>query len=457
MINGRLSFWWEALGGRPTARPSLREPLECDVAVVGGGYTGLWTAWYLKRARPSWSIVVLEREVAGFGASGRNGGWLSGLLAGSRERWAHAHGAEAVVRAQREMFRTVDEVIDWCAAEGVECDQVKGGSLRVATSTPQLRRLQAELSDERAWGFGEEDICGLAPAALGERLRVQDALGALFTPHCARIDPAKLLRGLAAAVEKSGVPIFERTPVTRIVPRRAETAHGGVRARWVVRATEGYTSGLPGLRRSLIPMNSAMAVTAPLDEATWEQIGWEGCETLGDRAHVYCYLQRTPDGRIAIGGRGVPYRFGSRTDADGEVPDATVEELRTRLGRLFPAAAGAPIEHAWCGVLGVPRDWCASIEFDASTGLCSAGGYVGHGVATANLAGRTLRDLILGERTDLTSLPWVGHPRGSWEPEPLRWLAVRGIYAAYRRADRDEERSERPSRLAALADRVAGR
>jgi glycine/D-amino acid oxidase-like deaminating enzyme len=455
--NGAVSFWWSALGGPPPRRAPLPGSLEADVAIVGAGYSGLWTAWYLKRADPSLHVVVLEREAAGFGASGRNGGWLSGLLAGSREAWAAAHGRGAVVAAQRAMFATVDEVAAWCAEQGVDCDLVKGGTLDVATSEPAWRRLQAELAEERAWGFGEEDWRLLPASEVRERVRLRSVRGGLFTPHCARVQPAKLVRGLAEAVERAGVPIYEDTPVTEVRPGCAVTARGEVRARWIVRATEGYTAGLAGERRTLVPLNSSMVVTAPLGEDFWSRAGWEHAETVRDAQHAYCYLQRTADGRIAIGGRGVPYRFGSRTDRAGEVAERTVAQLRGRLARLFEGLEDVALEHAWAGVLGVARDWSPSVGADPASGLAWAGGYVGDGVSTANLAGRTLRDLILGRDTELARLPWVGHRSGRWEPEPLRWLGIHAVYGLYRLADRDEERTQRPSRIAAVADRVAGR
>lgn len=432
------SFWWKDVGGMPEARPALPGPAEVDVAIVGAGYTGLWTAWYLREADPTLRIVVLERERAGFGASGRNGGWLSGLWPGPR----HA-ATQAAINA------TIDVVAEWCLRQRVDCDLVKGGTLDIALTAPALRRLQAVLSRERGMGF--EDWQGLSPAEVRDRVAVE-CLGALFTPHCARVHPAKLVRGLAAAVEAAGVTIFEGTPVTEIRPRVAVTARGDVRARWVVRATEGYTAGLAGERRTLVPLNSAMIVTEPVDG-----IGWEGGETLLDAAHAYCYLQRTADGRVAIGGRGVPYRFGSGTDRTGEIAPATVGELRSRLLRLFPSLRDARIDHAWAGVLGVARDWSPAVCVDHRAGVAWAGGYVGDGVSTANLAGRTLRDLLLGVDSELTTLPWVGHTWRRWEPEPLRWLGIHGVYGLYRRADREEERTGRASRLAALADRVAGR
>ena len=237
------------------------------------------------------------------------------------------------------------------------------------------------------------------------------------------------------------------------------TTGGRVLAPIVVRATEGFTSALRGARREWLPMNSSMIVTEPLSSAAWDEIGWGGRETLGDMAHMYLYAQRTADDRIAIGGRGQPYRFGSRTDVDGATPAATVQSLHSLLGEIFPVAASAPIAHAWSGVLAVPRNWCPTVGLDRATGLAWAGGYVGHGVAATNLAGRTLTDLILARDTSLVRLPWVA-PRGRrWEPEPLRWLGVQAMYSAYRAADRRESRegAATTSVIARLADKVAGR
>jgi glycine/D-amino acid oxidase-like deaminating enzyme len=263
--------------------------------------------------------------------------------------------------------------------------------------------------------------------------------------------------GLAAAAERRGVRIVESTPVTGIGAHAVDTPHGAVRARWIVRATEGYTAAIPGAHRELVPLNSAMIVTEPLPTEVWSQIGWDSCATMLDAAHSYRYLQRTADSRIAIGGRGRPYRLGSRTDAAGEIPDATARDLRAHLVQLFPSTVEARIERGWTGVLGVPRDWCSSVGADTATGLCWAGGYAGDGVSTANLAGRTLRDLILGHDTELTRLPWVGRRSRSWEPEPLRWLGINAVFAALRWADAAERRTGRPSRIARLAGFVSGR
>jgi glycine/D-amino acid oxidase-like deaminating enzyme len=462
-VNGDVSFWYRQAG-----LPAVRDPLpgerEYDVCVVGGGFTGLWTAYYLKQARPALRVAVLEKEFAGFGASGRNGGWLTAELAGSAGRYARAHGREAVVAQQRAMFGAVDEVIRVAAAEGIEADIVKSGVLNVATNLAQRGRLNAELAEAREWGFAEADLRLLDHGEREERLRISGALDATYSPHCARVQPARLVQGLARTVAELGVDVFEGTTVTEIRPRaagrpaEAVTARGNVRAEYVIRATEGFTAGLAGQRRQWLPMNSSMIVTEPLGEEVWERVGWAGRELLGDHAHAYIYAQRTADDRIAIGGRGVPYRFGSGWDRRGATQPKTVAALRRMLGTLFPATAGASVDHAWCGVLGVPRDWCSTARVDHETGLGWAGGYVGTGVATTNLAGRTLRDLVLREDTELTGLPWVGRQVRQWEPEPLRWMGVQLIYALYRTADRRESTGRvRTSGYARLAGLISGR
>ncbi len=457
MRTGELGFWWRSLGGQPPPREPLRGPAEADVAIVGAGYTGLWTAYYLKRARPSLSIVVLEAERAGYGASGRNGGWVTGFFSGPAGAYERGGSRAAYAALQREMFATVDEIAAVLARERIDAEFVKSGHVEVALDAAQAARVREHVRELHGYGFGEQDARELSGEELGARVRVEGARTATFSPHVARVHPAKLLRGLAEAVERSGVTIHERTPVRELRPGEALTDAGSVRARWVVRATEGYTSSLRGLRRALVPINSSMIVTAPLPASAWSEIGWEGRELLGDAAHVFSYLQRTDDGRIAIGGRGVPYRFGSRTGGDGRIAQATIEELRTKLASMFPATAGASIDHAWSGVLGVARDWCVTVDADRRTGLAWAGGYVGEGVAASNLAARTLRDLLLDERSALCELPWVGRRPRRWEPEPLRWAAIRSVYALYRRADEIERRRGRASRLGGLIDAASGR
>lgn len=456
-INGGVSFWWQQVG-LPEARPGLDGDRGCDVCIVGGGLTGLWTAFYLAGLDPTLDIVVVEAEFAGFGASGRNGGWLSAELAGSKARYGATHGPEGVRALVSAMEHAVDEVIGVCAREGIDADIVKDGVLHVARSRAQLTRLREGLEADAAWGSGDQHQRELSLSELGSRINVDGALGATFSPHCARVQPALLVAGIAKAAERRGVRILEQTRASAIEPGAVTTQRGTVRAPRILRCLEGYSAGIRGQRRTWLPMNSAMIATEPLSGAMWDAIGWHGAELLGDNANAYCYAQRTADGRIALGGRGIPYRFGSRTDVDGQTQDWTIASLTQTLHELFPAVGEARIDHAWCGVLGVPRDWCATVTFNPATGLGWAGGYVGSGLTTTNLAGRTLADLLLGRDTDLVRLPWVNRAVRRWEPEPFRWLGVRAMYGLYREADRREHAGlARPSRLARLGDRLTGR
>ena len=451
--NGHVSHWFD---GPPVPRPPLPGSRDADICIVGAGYTGLWTAYYLKQADPSLRIVVLEARFAGFGASGRNGGWLSGLVPGDRERMARHYGRDAVVAWQRALNDAVDEVIDVAARENIDAGIVKGGTLEIARNPAQATRLAAAADAESRWGV--DGVATLTAGESAQRIRLAGVLAAYHNPHCARIQPASLARGLADTVQRLGVDLYERSPATEIGPGGVATPWGTVRAPIVLRATEGFTARLPGLRRRWLPMNSSMIATEPIPQRIWEDIGWQGRETLGDTAHGFFYAQRTVDDRIAIGGRSVPYRFGSRLDRDGQVPRRTITRLRQTLHSILPQVADVPIAHGWCGVLAVPRDWEATVDFDPSSGLGWAGGYVGHGVTATNLAARTLTDLVLGRSSALTELPWVGHRSRGWEPEPLRWIGVRGMYLAYQAADWHEFRgSADTSPIAVIADRIAGR
>ncbi|MDO9409564.1 FAD-binding oxidoreductase [Patulibacter sp.] len=469
-MSASVSHWFSALGGdagMPAARPPLDGDRRVDVCIVGGGYTGLWTAYELRRTHPELEVLVVEREVCGFGASGRNGGWVQGALAGDPSTWTGRGDPEGARRMRAAIRSTVGEIASVVQAEGIACDLLVGGTLTIARSAVELdrlRELEHAARRDGLWDEGEDALLG--PDEVAARVRIPGAVGALFDPACARVQPAALARGLADAVERAGATIVEGTAVTAIEPIRgtvpavARTDHGDVHARWVVRATEGYTPELPGERRTLAPITSSMIVTEPLGAERWAQVGWDGAETILDAGPLYHYLQRTADGRIAIGGRGVPYRYGSRTDREGPVPASTVATLRDGLVRLFgPALTDVAVDDAWHGVLGVARDWTPFVTADSATGVASAGGYVGEGVAASNLAGRTLRDLLVGRRSDLAALPWVLPPGGRpprWEPEPLRWAGVRGVYGLLGLGQEIERRTGRPSRVTALAERISG-
>ncbi|SBT52160.1 NAD(P)/FAD-dependent oxidoreductase [Micromonospora auratinigra] len=452
-----LSYWFADLAEPLTPRPGLTGDTDADVVIVGAGYTGLWTAYYLAGADPSLRIVVLEQEIAGYGASGRNGGWCSALFPTSLPALARRHGRDRALAMQRAMQETVHEVGRVAAAEGIDCDWRAGGTVVLARSEVQLDRARAAVAEARAYGLGDDDLVLLDATEATARCAADGVRGGTYTPHCAAVHPAKLVRGLARAVERRGVRVLERTPVTRLRPGAAVTPAGVVRAPVVVRATEGFTPALPGRRRAVAPVYSLMVATEPLPESTWARIGLADRETFSDHRHVIVYGQRTADGRLAFGGRGAPYHFGSRVRPGYDREPAVFTALRRVLGELFPVLGPEPpVSHTWGGPLGVARDWAASVGLDRRSGLAWAGGYVGDGVGTSNLAGRTLADLIRGAESELTALPWVNHRSPRWEPEPLRWLAVNAGLRLMFSADEAEARTGRPSRRAAAFSRLLG-
>ncbi|UTX53740.1 NAD(P)/FAD-dependent oxidoreductase [Leucobacter aridicollis] len=458
-INGEVSYWFSQVATRP-ARAPLDRDLTVDVALVGAGYTNLWIAYYLKQARPDLEIAILEREVAGFGASSRNGGWISYGLPGQHSRYAKAHGVQAVRDFQRELFATIGEIVDVAAREGIEADIAHEGEVAIARNPAQLARLREEYEGGSQWGFGPGDLVMLDRDGANEHARLSNAVGGLWSPHCARVQPALLASGLADTVERMGVRIYEHTAVSEIVPHTALTERGNrVSAEFVVRGTEGYTNSLKGHSRDWLPKLSSMLVTEPLTPEQHREIGWDTNVMVRDAGHFFSYIHRTADDRIALGGPGVPYLWGSGWDDRGSTLPASEQALVRALHTLFPMLKDHPIAHTWTGILGIPRNWSATVTLDRASGMAVAGGYVGDGVTSTNLAGRTMRDLILGDDTQLTRMPWVGGQIRKWEPEPLRWIALRGMYGVYNLADRLEDRSGSPktSILARAANVIAGR
>jgi glycine/D-amino acid oxidase-like deaminating enzyme len=451
-----LSLWWDRLPGPLAVRPPLAGDTEADVAIVGAGLTGLWTAYYLAGADPGLRIAVVERDVAGFGASGRNGGWCSALFAASEERLDREAGAGAGAAMRRAMESTVDEVGRVVGAEHIECGFAAGGTVVLARTGVQLQRTRDEVAAARARGIDEDGLRFLSASEASAMVGATDVLGGTYTPHCAAVDPARLVRGLAEVVERRGATIYEQTAARAVRTGAVNTERGTVRASVVVRATEGYTRSLDGEARTLAPVYSLMIATEPLPDAFWEEAGLSRRETFADHRHLIIYGQRTEDGRMAFGGRGAPYHFGSAIRPEFDRDRGVHQSLRSALVELFPALAGAEITHRWGGPLGIARDWFPSVGLDPATGGAWAGGYVGDGVSTTNLAGRTLCDLILGRDTELTTLAWVGHRSKRWEPEPLRYVGINTGLRLAGSADRAEERTGRATWRSRALGRVLG-
>lgn len=457
----RVGFWFESISGaedgfRP--RAGLNDDVEADVAIVGAGLTGLWTAYYLQEADPSLRIVVLEKEVAGFGASGRNGGWCSALFPWSASALEARYGRDAAVAQRRAMVDTVAEVGRVAEKESIDCDFVRGGTVTFARSRVQLASARAEYAEAKE--FGVDTVSILGTETVRDRFGVRDAVAATFTPDCARIHPAKLVRGLARVVEARGAAIAERTEVLSWSDGVVTAVSGGavrtVRAGTVVNATEGYGSQLPQVGRRILPLYSLMIATEPLPDEVWERIGIKHGQTFADFRHLIIYGQRTADNRFAFGGRGARYHLGSAIHPEYDRAPRVRAHLTRALFDLFPDATGARITHHWGGPLGVPRDWHAAVGFDRDAREAWAGGYVGDGLSTTNLAGRTLADLLGGTRTPLTSLPWVGHHSPLWEPEPLRFAGANAGLVGTEAADLEERLTGRPSVAARLLAPLTG-
>ena len=457
------SLWWSTLDGPVTPRPALDRDLDVDVAIVGGGFTGLWTARELLRRDPELRIAVIEKSVCGFGASGRNGGWVSAIFPVSDEGVVEKFGIDAFTEQRRLLQDAVVELGESLGADGIDADFTQGGTMTFARSDVQAARLQRLVEHERELGVGPDDVRWLEGDAMREHGYLDGALGAKYSPHCARVHPAKLVRGLSDTVERLGALVFEGSAVTRIVGGRrgrrpqVVTVGGTVHADYVVRATEGFTSTLPGERRALAPVYSLMVATEPLSASFWDEAGFGRYATFADDRHLVIYGQRTRDDRIAFGGRGSPYHFGSTVEERFDVNDKVFAMLEATLRELFPTLDG-DVTHQWGGPLGLSRDHWPSVSVDDDTGLASAGGYTGDGVTLSRVAASALADLLVDPdaETRFTRLPFVQRRSRRWEVEPLRWLGINVGLSLANRADHVEATRQHESRAGAWLDRLMG-
>ncbi len=454
------SFWLETCGDDLTPRPPLVGDTDADVAILGAGLTGLWTAYELQRRVPGLRIVILERDIAGFGASGRNGSWCTPDLNISLPMLARRFGTSAARATQQATYDAVDEVGRVCTEEGLDGGYVRGGALFVARGAQQLPDLHASYETYVRFGFGERyELLDAAQARA--RVDIEGAVAGLATADSAVIHPGRLVRNLAHLVEQRGATIHEGTAVTGYAARGEDhaspgraalrTAHGTVRADTIVLAGEAYLTGLRRLHRQLIPVYSLIVLTEPLSEAQWGAIGWQARQCVASYRLSIDYLARTEDGRILFGGRGAPYHFGSVIKPRFDRHPPTHGMLQDMVRAWFPVLRDIRFTHAWGGPLGMPRDWMPAITHDRATGVASARGYIGHGVAATNIAGRALADLITGRTSAMTDLPLVGHRSRNWEPEPLRWLGVRYSQHAFAGIDARADRTGRPSSRPSLA------
>jgi glycine/D-amino acid oxidase-like deaminating enzyme len=451
----RYSFWLDTCEDDLTPRPPLDGSTSVDVAILGAGFSGLWAAYYLLQADPSLKVAVVEAEIAGFGASGRNGGWCVGEFPYSLSKMVAKHGEDTARSVLRQMYRSVDEVGQVCEVESIDAHYVKPGSLHLARSEYHMRGIEEAYEEHRALGLGDH-YAVLDAEETASYLRVARTVGAILMKEGASVQPARLARGLARAVERRGATIYEQTRVTdyETGPRpRLITERGDVSARVIVLAGEAYLSGLPKLRRQIIPSTSHMVVTEPLDDDVWANIGWEHRGVVTASGSAGGYLNKTKDGRIAFGPFGSVYPFGSRVTDDLDRQEHIFERGRQSAYDWFPILRlrGVRFTHSWGGVFGMPRDRMPVMSYDQASGVATARGYSGEGVATSNLSGRVLADLITGKQSELTELPMTRHRSPSWELEPLRWLGVTLVRRSVLSRDRRAEKTGRVSRRPTLA------
>jgi glycine/D-amino acid oxidase-like deaminating enzyme len=434
----KYSFWLETAGDSLVPRPSLQHSIEVDVAILGGGYSGLWTAYYLLRANPGLRIAVLEKEIAGFGASGRNGGWCSSRFPVTPRGLEERFGAQATRDLLLAMFDSVDEVGRICAEEGIAADYYKGGILSLARGAHQLPLIRASHAAYSRLGLGDYFRL-LGASECRERIRASNIHGGLYTPEGASLHPGKLVRGLARAIERRGAVIYENTDVTSVLPgpgARLMTSTGEVHAKQaVILAGEAYLTRLRKFHRALLPMYSLISLTEPLTSAQWAGIGWQNHESLASNRFTVDYLTRTSDGRILFGSRGAPYKFGSRISDEQDVHEPTHARVHQAVVDWFPSLEGIRFTHNWGGPVGMPRDWMPTVRFDPASRLGIICGFTGQGVSTSNLAGRLLAALVALHPSHLEHLPLAQRRSPNWEMEPLRWLVVTYMQNAFERID----------------------
>jgi len=441
------SLWRDAVINDAAPREKLCSDIETDVAIIGAGFSGLWTAYYIKKLMPNSKIVIIDANEVGFGASGRNGGWCSGFMPNSIDELAELHGREAAIEMYRQSFATLDEIESVLVNENIDCDFHRGGTICGATNSVQASRVTSEITKFHDFGFTEDDIRQLSQTEVEHRINISNLQLASYTPHCAVIHPVKLVNGLARVVEKLGVKIYENSPVTHYQSGSIKTDHVTCRAQLIIRATEGFTSSIKTHRRTLAPLYSYMIATSPLTESQLQTLGWKNRETYHDARNMIIYCQLTADKRIAFGGRGAPYHFASRVKPSYDTHPLIHEKICNSMRKIFEKIGDLEITHKWGGPLGVPRNWNPSVNFDARSGLGSLGGYVGDGVAASNLAARTMAHLIAEDNHELTQLCWANNQSRKWEVEPLRYFGINGLLKISESIDAYESKTNSPDRI----------
>jgi glycine/D-amino acid oxidase-like deaminating enzyme len=437
--------------------PPLAADDDADVVILGGGYTGLWTAFFLKERDPGIDVVVLERDICGGGPSGRNGGFVNGLW-DELPTLAELHGDEAALAICRAADRSIGEIGEWCDAHGVDAWYSRAGDLGISTSPAQDGAWRENAETARKLGADQEYV-ELAPDEVAARFRSPVARGGVFMPGAAHVQPARLARGLRRVLLERGVRIFEGTPVQRFrggSHAEAETPRGRVRARSVVVGLGAYAAALPRFRRAILPRASSIVLTAPAPERL-QEIGWTGGEGVYDFRSTLHYLRTTPDGRIAFGGAGARTGLGTGLGPRMDFDEAAAIRLVRDLRRWFPSFRDVPMECAWGGPIDVTGLHLPFLGTLPSGNLHYALGFTGGGVGPCHLAGRILSGLALGADDEFTQLPIVGAEPKPFPPEPLRSPGALLVTRAILRKDDAEDEYRRPNRIVDLLARLPRR
>ncbi|WP_423895380.1 NAD(P)/FAD-dependent oxidoreductase [Candidatus Pelagadaptatus aseana] len=459
MSDHNLCFWQDSI--YPQQRPqSLDRDIETDVAIIGGGFTGLWTAYYLKQEAPDLKITILESRHCGFGASGRNGGWLMGNLAGEHH-WLPKLPAAQQQQTIALITGIVEEVKRVCTKHALDIDLQHGGTLYSACRYPEQESIQRELlASLYASGYQEGDYQWLSPGELQQQLQVAPCYGGIFTPHTAAIHPGKLVSQLVDTLKSLGVSIYQNTPIEHLEPRQLRTVNHAIKADIIVNATEAYNLLQPKMRPYVLPIQSRVIATAPIAESVWQNVGLEQRQTFADASRLVNYGQRTADNRLVFGMRG-DYRYGAKPQAEFSCPDKALSNIRHMIGELFPALDKVEITHHWGGSLGLSKDDTPYALFDPHSGIAQAGGYGGEGVGATNLMARTLCDMIFHKQTELSQAPWahegLAHKKlRRWEPEPLRWIGYNSIVKTLEIEENLCAKQQRPHWFRRIVTRFAG-
>ncbi len=444
-------WWLEEAPPDPAARP-LAGDAEADVGIVGGGYTGLWTALALRRRDPALRITLLEADRCGLGPSGRNGGFCHGLWA-SLSRLRETFGDEAALA----VARASDGAIPAVRALGDDVWLRQGGMLKVATTAAQEAAVDRLVRTARELGVPREAV-PLVPEEVALRCRSPIfGRGALLRDG-ATVQPARLARALRRAALAAGVTIHERSRVTRIRPGIVETSGGHLRARELVVATNAWMTGWKPVRGRLTSFGSYVVLTEPVRELLVE-IGWTAGEGIVDGRMFLHYFRTTRDGRVLMGSGSGPLGFGGRIDERFTRDRATVARAGAGLRRLLPALAAARITHAWGGPIDVSSDHLPFFGTVPGTRIHFGAGYSGNGVGPSWLGGQILASVALGADDEWTRLPLAGRLPPRLPPEPFRYLGGRAIRAAIlacEEADEAGRRAPAPIRAAATLPRLLG-